>query len=163
MVKAMSVIKLEQVYICPHCGGVLRYRSGGAVSVAGGQVDMSTTLPKYVCDKCNVYFQELLRSGFFDEFELPQEWRQQPEQPKQPERKLRRTGDIEPMELHKDANGQCVCPRCGEMMDFVEGQPVRIVDGKPDMENVKDHFHCPHCDSVYRRIATTDYFQWSEK
>ena len=48
-------------------------------------------------------------------------------------------------------------------MDFVEGGPVRVVDGKVDMDNVWDHFRCDHCSSVYRRIATTDYFQWSEK
>lgn len=159
MVTTMSVTKLKSVYLCPKCGGILRYEEGGAVSVREGRVDMSTTLPKYICDACGIYYQELLRSGFFDEFPLPREEREE----KKPQHKLLRTGDIEPMELHKDANGQCVCPRCGEMMDFVEGQPVRIVDGKPDMENVKDHFRCPHCDSVYRRIATTDYFQWSEK
>ena len=38
-----------------------------------------------------------------------------------------------------------------------------LKNGKPDMENVMDHFHCPYCDSVFRRIATTDFFQYSEK
>ena len=78
-------------------------------------------------------------------------------------KKVRPTGELSPMELHRDANNQCTCPRCGELMNYVEGQPVRLVDGKPDMDNVKDHFHCPHCDSIFRRIASTYYFQWSEK
>ena len=70
---------------------------------------------------------------------------------------------LQPMVLKRDRNNQCVCPRCGEMMDFVEGQAVRLVDGVPDMENVKDHFHCKHCNSTFRRLVATDYFQWSEK
>ncbi|MBR3458982.1 MAG: hypothetical protein IKH16_12650, partial [Selenomonadaceae bacterium] len=90
----------------------------------------------------------------YDEFPLPE---------KMKPKKLVRTGDIPPMELKREADGKCTCPRCGERMDFVEGQPVRIVDGKPDMENVKDHFECRSCNSVYRRIASTNYFQWTEK
>ena len=102
-----------------------------------------------------LYFQEVLNSGLFSEHDLPKA--------AQPKKKIRSTGDLPPMELHRDAKNQCVCPRCGELMDYVEGQPVRLVDGKPDMDNVKDHFHCSHCKSMFRRIATTHYFQWSEK
>lgn len=158
----MSVIKLQQNnkknFLCPKCGGELNRIAGGAVSIVNGRVDMSTTLPKFTCDDCGVYYQELLNSGYFDEYPLTK-----PSAPKPAPKRIIRTGDIQPTILKREADGKCPCPRCGERMDFVEGQPVRIVDGKPDMENVKDHFNCPYCKSVYRRIATTDYFQWSEK
>ncbi len=158
MVINMTVTKLQRNgnkrFLCPKCGDELGLIEGGAVSVVDGKADMSAILPKHTCETCGVYYQELLNSGYYDEFPL-----QKPTKPK----KLLRTGDIPPMELKREADGKCTCPRCGERMDFVEGQPVRIVNGKPDMENVKDHFRCRYCNSVYRRIATTDYFQWSEK
>ena len=115
---------------------------------------MSSILPKYECDHCGIYFQELLGSGFYNEYDLPQ---------KKAAKKIVKTGDLQPMVLKRDQNNQCVCPRCGEMMDFVEGQAVRLVDGIPDMENVKDHFYCKRCNSTFRRLAMTNYFQWSEK
>ena len=74
-----------------------------------------------------------------------------------------RARDLEPMQLKAGADGKCPCPRCGEKMDYIEGDAVKLVDGKPDMDDVWAHFSCPHCHSVYRRIVNTDYFQWSEK
>ncbi len=165
----MSMIKLEynaaRQFICPGCGEPLQKKEGGAVRIENGRADMSATLPKYICDHCGTYYQELLRSGYYDVFPLEKKDREKPSEPSGTQKKGRliRTGDLEPMKLVRGADGKCVCPRCGERMDYVEGQPVRLVDGKPDMENVKDHFRCPYCHSVYRRIATTDYFQWSEK
>lgn len=160
MVMEMAVYQLAKnangQYICPKCQGMLKFVDGTAVQIVDGRADMASILPKYECNDCGIYFQELLGSGYFDEHDLP----------KQTEAtmvNIRRTGDLEPMLLKKDVNNQCQCPRCGQMMDFVEGQAVRIVDGKADMENVKDHFDCPHCKSKFRRIASTDYFQWSEK
>ena len=148
--------------LCPKCGDALKRLEGGPVAIVNGKVDMSATLPKFACGKCGVYYQELLNSGYFDEYPWQDAASATPAAPKKPKRVIR-TGDIAPTQLKREADGKCACPRCGERMDFVEGQPVRIVDGKPDMENVKDHFNCPYCRSVYRRIATTDYFQWSEK
>lgn len=148
----MALVQLS--YRCPTCGGALRYREGKAVEIVDGKVDMEGTKPRYECETCGVAYRELSgsRARFFESFPI-----------KRTARKLLRTGDIPPMELKRGADGKCECPRCGERMNFVEGQPVRIVNGKPDMENVKDHFRCPHCRSVFRRIASTDYFQWSEK
>ena len=155
----MAIYPLEKNeknhFICPKCRKDLHYVSGGAVRIVDGRADMSAVLPKYECHQCGIYFQEVLNSGLFSEHDLPKA--------AQPKTKIRSTGDLPPMELHRDAKNQCVCPRCGELMDYVEGQPVRLVDGKPDMDNVKDHFHCSHCKSMFRRIATTHYFQWSEK
>ena len=151
----MALIQLnkkDDSFVCPDCNAPLRREEGGPVQIVNGKVDMDATLPKYVCGSCGVFYRELLNSGFFDKFPLPK-----------PKKKLLRTGDIPPMELKRGPDGKATCPRCGERMDYVEGQPVRIVDGKPDMENVKDHFNCKECNSVFRRIATTDYFQWSEK
>ena len=152
----MTVIKLERnaasKFLCPTCNGELHFVEGGAVQIIDGQVHMETTLPKYECHQCGVFYRELLGSGFYDVFPL-----------EKPKHKLLHTGDIPPMELKREADGRCECPRCGERMDYVEGRPVTLVNGKPDMDNVKDHFHCSYCNSVYRRIAATDYFQWSEK
>ena len=152
----MSVTKLERnaqsKFVCPTCGQELKYVEGQAVQLVGGRADMDSILPKYECHHCGVFYRELLGSGFYDVFPLP----------KKP-KKMLKTGDIPPTRLRREADGKCECPRCGERMDYVEGRPVTIVNGKPDMENVKDHFSCPYCKSVYRRIATTDYFQWSER
>lgn len=157
----MAVFQLQKDetnnYICPKCGRPLRFVDGTAVQIVGGRADMASILPKYECVFCGVYFQELLGSGFYDEHDLPKV-----ALPKNREKWVN-TGDLKPMELKRDAANQCVCPRCGEKMDYVEGRPVQLVDGRADMENVKDHFHCANCESYFRRIATTNYFQWSEK
>ena len=156
----MAVFQLQKDgsnnFICPQCGRSLHFVDGKAVQIVGGRADMSSILPKYECHHCGVYFQELLGSGFYDEHDLPKD-----SGPRNRGNWIP-TGDLKPMELKKDARNQCRCPRCGEMMDYVEGQAVRLVNGRPDMENVKDHFHCRNCDSYFRRIATTNYFQWSE-
>lgn len=152
---------------------------GDAVAIVDGRVDMERTQPTYVCDHCDKSYRELMGSGYFEEYDggeracssaqMPAKDAQSASlaarQPPAPKKKqhLRSTGELVPVKLKREADGRCVCPRCGERMDFVEGQPVRIVDGKPDMENVMDHFHCPYCGSIFRRIATTDYFQWSER
>ena len=155
----MSVMKLTAGangnFVCPTCGKELGFVEGGAVSIVNGKVDMSSTLPKYTCGNCGVYYQELLNSGYYDVFNLPPSMQK-------PKRTVLPTGELKPAKLKREADGKCTCPRCGERMDYIEGQPVRIVNGKPDMENVKEHFHCPYCNSVFRRIASTDYFQWSE-
>ena len=150
----MTVKKLEQgtggIYLCPACGRGLRCVEGGAVRVVDGRVDMENTKPRYECDSCGVFYRELLSSGYFDVFPLEK-------------KKIRATGELQPVKLQKDAQGHAECPRCGGRMEFVEGQPVHLVDGKPDMENVLGHFICRECNSVYRRIVKTDYFQWYEK
>ena len=48
-------------------------------------------------------------------------------------------------------------------MRFLEPGAVKIVDGRADMSDTVARFKCDECDSLYRRIATTNYFQWSEK
>ena len=158
--RTMSLVRLKtdgktKEFLCPTCSQPLRYVPGGAVQIVNGQVDMENTKPKYECDHCWVFYREMLDTGYYDVFAMPK---------KEPAPKtVRSTGDIPPMQLQKDDQGHCTCPRCGEIMDFVEGGPVRIVDGKVDLDNVWDHFRCEHCGSVYRRIAATNYFQWSEK
>ena len=117
----MAVTKLQvnanKKYACPTCGSELGYVEGGAVSIVNGRVDMSSTLPKYTCEKCGVYYQELLNSGYYDVFTLP------PDMIK-PKRTVLPTGDLKPAKLKRDADGKCTCPRCGDRMDFVESQPV---------------------------------------
>ncbi len=154
--------------VCPVCGGLFRFVEGGAVRVVNGKVDMENVKPKYECDTCGVFYREVLTSGFYLPYPQEEEDKissgHEPEAHEQKsEKKLRSTGDLPPMELKRDENNQCECPRCGEMMDYVEGDAVHIVDGKPDMENVQAHFHCNNCGSTFRRIVNTDYFQFTEK
>ena len=156
----MGLVKLEmganKKLVCPTCKKDLRRVEGGPVRIVDGKIDMEATLPRQVCDHCGVFYRELLRSGFYNVFDLP------PEERKTQERVIA-TGDIPPTILKREADGKCPCPRCGDRMDFVEAGPVQIVNGKPDFSNTMDHFICPYCKSVFRKIVGTDYFQWSEK
>ncbi len=147
---------------CPVCGKRFRFVEGGAVRVVNGEVDLENVKPKYECDTCGVFYREVLTSGFYLPYPQQDEDKLKPQEEPEPSKVLS-TGDLAPMMLKRDANNQCQCPRCGAMMDYVEGQAVRLVDGKPDMENVWDHFHCESCHSVFRRIVNTDFFQFSEK
>lgn len=142
---------------CPNCHNSLRYVEGGAVQVIDGKVNMDNVKPTYECDTCNVVYREVLNSGFYHAYPLENHAKVLEK------KKVIATGDIPPVILKKDANGKCKCPRCGEMMNFVEGGAVTIVNGKPDMENVKARFVCDECKSVFRQIATTEYYQWAEK
>ncbi len=83
--------------------------------------------------------------------------------PPPPKKRVIATGDIPPTQLKREADGKCPCPRCGDRMDFVEGGPVQIINGRPDFSNTMDHFVCPYCKSVFRKIVGTDYYQWSAK
>lgn len=146
---------------CPLCGENMRFVEGGAVRLVQGHVDMENVKPRFECSHCGVFYREILSSGYFDLFPLENETEDSAQQAGQSA--WRSTGELQPMKLKCDENNQCVCPRCGDLMDFVEGEPVHLVNGKPDMENVLDHFRCGRCGSVYRRIVNTDYFQWTEK
>lgn len=161
LVKNMPLFQLAKCgkqYICPKCQRILHFVEGQAVQIVDGRADMTASLPKYECSHCGVYFRELAGSGFFGEHDMPGKAAKMLKT-----KRFKNTGDLVPMKLKKDANNQCKCPRCGEMMDFVEAEAVHIVDGHADLENVKAHFYCPHCNSTFRRIAATNYFQWSEK
>lgn len=147
---------------CPVCGKRFRFVEGGAVRVVDGKLDMENIKGKYECDTCGVFYREVLTSGFY--LPYPQQEEDKLKADEEPETaKVLSTGDLAPMLLKRDENNQCQCPRCGAMMDYVEGQAVHLVDGKPDMEDVWDHFHCETCHSVFRRIVNTDYFQFAEK
>lgn len=144
--------------VCPECKGDMEYMSGGAVRIVNGRVDHDNTLPRYICFTCNKFYRELLNSGFFDNFELEPELRKKPTK-----RQIRHTGDLPPLQLKRDAKGGCECPRCGDYMRYVEGGAVEIINGRADMSNTVPHFVCDGCSSVFRKIATTAYFQWCER
>ena len=156
----MDLIKLDsnanKKLICPKCKGELRKVEGGALQIVNGKVDMDATLPRQICDNCGVFYRELLNSGYYNVFELPESERQH-------KHRVISTADIPPQQLKREADGKCACPRCGERMDFIEAAPVRIVDGKPDFAGTMEHFKCPYCKSVFRKIAGTDFYQWNDK
>lgn len=162
--KANPVVSLkknhEGDFLCPNCQRALVFSDGGAVRIVNGKVDYENVKPRYICHSCKSFYRELLMSGMYEIFDLPPE--EVPAQTK-PAANIKRTGDLAPMQLKKDAQGRCACPRCGADMRFVEAGAVKVVDGKVDMSDTVAHFECDACVSVYRRIATTDYFQWSEK
>lgn len=152
---------------CPQCHHSLRVVEGGAVRVVDGKVDMENTKPRYVCASCKVFYREVLTSGYYLPYSVTEakgedDTATRDDKPSK-EKKILATGDIKPMELKRDDNGRCGCPRCGADMEYVEGGAVRLVDGKPYMDDIWDHFVCKNCTSVFRRIAGTNYFQWSEK
>lgn len=262
--------KNDNGLVCPQCRSNLRFVDGGAVRIVNGKLDMDNAKAKYECYTCNIYYREVMNTGYYDVFPLERQpgsksqaekqiartkmfcpqcgrlmaskfdggalpegfkmpegvettyqcedcdivyrgavisgtrhtlaWytpngagaaqettgeaasaaapkaetgpsAAQAEDEKKPEakeskpakRSLKSTGDLPPMELKKDEHGRCDCPRCGGSMKYIEGQPVRIVDGKPTFDDVLDHFSCPDCRSVFRRIVGTNYFQYSEK
>lgn len=157
---------------CPRCHLPLRVVAGGQIEVHDGKVDMENTKPKYECDSCGVFYREVLTSGYYLPYPQQAEDRVQsravavpPAREAQAAKKqeVLATRDLQPVQLKRDAEGRCACPRCRADMEYIEGGAVRLVDGKPYMDDVWDHFVCKNCDSVFRRIVGTDYFQWSEK
>lgn len=156
----MDLVKLEKnsnnKFICPQCKGELRKVEGGGIQIVDGKVDMDAITPRHICDECGVFYKELLHSGYYNSFVLPENERQS-------KKSFVEVKDIPPQQIKRDADGKADCPRCGKKMDFVEAQPVQIVNGKPDFSNTMEHFNCPHCKSVFRKIASTDFYQWSEK
>jgi len=142
-------------YVCPVCSGIMRFVEGGTVRVVNGKVDYDNVKPKYECDACEVFYREVLTSGFY----LP--YPQQEEDKPKP-RRVKATSELVPVQLKRDANNQCTCPRCEGKMDYIEGGAVTIVNGVPNMADVLDHFICKECNSTFRRIVQTDFFQYAE-
>lgn len=66
---------------------------------------------------------------------------------------------MEPVKLVCDGEQAAKCPRCGEALTLVKGQPVRVVEGKLNMQDCEDHFKCAGCKAVYRPILHTEYYQ----
>lgn len=144
---------------CPRCANELDYVEGGAVRIVHGKLDMDNIKGRYECNTCKLVYREILNSKYY----LPTKMSKCRYKIRNKQKEILPTSALTPLILKKDENGKCTCPRCGKKMDYIEGSPVKIIDGKPDMENVLDHFKCSYCDSIYRRIVQTDYFQWSEK
>ena len=124
--------------------------------VVNGKVDYENVKPRYICRRCETFYRELLSSGLYERFDL-EELTLPPER-----KKIIGTGDLEPMQLKRDENGNCACPRCGANMRYLEPEAVKIINGRADMRDTVARFACDECSSIYRRIATTDYYQWSE-
>ncbi|MCR5176601.1 MAG: hypothetical protein K6C05_07075 [Anaerovibrio sp.] len=143
-------------YKCPVCNGELEFSDGGQVRVVNGKVDYENVKARYICRRCETFYRELLNSGLYEVFDLDDLY-MTPEK-----KKIVGTGDLAPMQLKLDANGKCACPRCGANMRYLEPEAVRIVDGVADMRDTVARFACDECSSIYRRIASTDYYQWSE-
>ena len=143
-------------YKCPVCDKELEFSDGGQVRIVDGKVDYENVKARYICRHCETFYRELLNSGLYEVFNL-EELELPPEK-----KRVIGTGDLEPMQLKQDANGQCACPRCGANMKFLEPEAVKIVNGRADMRDTVARFACDACSSIYRRIATTDYYQWSE-
>jgi rubredoxin len=155
-------------YKCPCCGGKLEYHAGDAVRIVNGKVDFKCTWPRYICHHCQLYYREVIKdSGIYDSYQFDDREATAAGVQKLSDNSCRRklipTGDLESMPLVADSRGHCECPRCGAQMDFIEGGPVKVVDGQPDFSDTYGHFVCPSCKSFFRKIAGTKYYQWCEK
>lgn len=151
-------------YVCPKCGKPMLFCEGGAVRIINGKVDYENVKPRYVCEDCSIFYRELLRSGLYEVFDLTEEHKTEVKQlKKKPKRKIKSIGDLKPVQLKRDVEGACACPRCGANMKFLPPDTVKIVDGRADMSDIFARFRCDECDSLYRQIAGTSYFQWCEK
>ena len=157
---------------CPRCHLPPRVVEGRDLEVFDGKVDMENTKPKYECDSCGVFYREVLTSGYYLPYPQQEEDRAKTRSAAMPtsfpvalpeKKEVLATRDLQPVQLKRDTEGHCACPRCNADMEYIEGGAVRLVNGKPYMDDVWDHFVCKNCDSVFRRIVGTDYFQWSEK
>ena len=112
----MTVSKLEKrkddICICPECNGDLVYLPGGQIRVVDGKVDYDNIKPKLVCTKCGKFYRELLHTGYFDVFKATEEdislaKKQNGDNNKKNQRKnIKKTGDIAPVRLKRDANNQ---------------------------------------------------------
>lgn len=67
---------------------------------------------------------------------------------------------MDPVKLVRDADNNCKCPKCGANLKFIEGEPVKIVDGKLNMQDSEDHYKCEICKVSYRQLVHTEYYQW---
>ena len=156
---------------CPRCHHPLRAVKGDTIQVIDGKVDMENMKTKYECDSCGVFYREVLTSGYYLPYPQQEEDRigalsaseAEIAEPAKKGKEVLPTRDLQPVQLKRDSEGKCACPRCGANMEYIEGGAVRLVNGRPYMDDVWDHFVCKKCASVFRRIVGTDYFQWSDK
>lgn len=70
---------------------------------------------------------------------------------------------MEPVKLVKDIKGNCECPHCKQALRYIEAQPVRIVNGKLNLEDSEAHYECEKCNLLFRRVVHTEYFQCYNK
>lgn len=168
----MTLSKLSKakdgVFVCPKCGGNLICLSGGQVRIVNGRVDYDNVKPKYVCLQCGEFYREVLNTGYFDVFsaleeDLANAKKESDFTGKKHKKVIKKTGDLAPVQLRHDARNQAKCPRCGAKMRYLEPEPAKIVNGRADFSDTVARFRCDECDSLYRQIASTDYYQWSEK
>lgn len=66
---------------------------------------------------------------------------------------------MEPVKISKDSSGVCKCPKCANALQYIEAQPVTVVDGKLNIADSEAHYECNQCDVSYRRLVHTEYFQ----
>lgn len=168
----MTLSKLSKTsggaFVCPKCSGDLICLSGGQVRIVDGRVDYDNVKPKYVCLQCGEFYREILNTGYFDIFsaleeDLANAKRIARAKGKKHVKKIKKTGDLVPVQLKRDAKNQAKCPRCGARMRYLEPEAAKIVNGRADFSDTVARFRCDECDSLYRQIASTDYYQWSEK
>lgn len=67
---------------------------------------------------------------------------------------------MEPMKIVPNGQGVYKCPKCETEMSFVEREPVKVTGGRLIMEEAEAHYLCKACNSVYRKIVNTNYYQW---
>ena len=129
----MTLRKLEKRedgnFVCPECGKPLRFKDGETVAVIDGQLDMENYKPRYICDDCQVYYRSVLTTDYYDVFPLD-DAEPSKEANGNPEASAETPQGKGPIALPKEPTGKEKCPVCGELLRFVDGGAVRVVDGK---------------------------------
>lgn len=143
-------------FICPECDGKLRFVEGGAVAIEGGHLDMENYKPRYICDRCGVFYREVLTTGYYDVFQLDERERLRPAEESTPAKAG--GGAASPVALPRRPGEAVPCPVCGTPFRFVEGGAVRVVDGKVDMENTKPKYECDKCGVFYREVLSSGFY-----
>lgn len=134
----------QGVCACPKCGTGMCFVEREPVKVTNGKLVMEESEAHYLCKACNSIYRQIVSTDYY-------QWHKGP---------AKRIEDLGPVKLVKGDEGLCKCPVCAENLNYVAGEPIKIVDGKLNMDDSEGRYQCQKCRATYRRLVNTDYYQW---
>ena len=136
--------KEDGTFSCPKCGANMNFMERQPVKVIDGKLVMEEAEEHYLCKACNSIYRRIVSTDYYQWYKGP----------------AKSVKDLDPVKLVQGQDGNCRCPICLEILKFIEGQPVKVVNGKVNMADAEDHYRCEKCKATYRRLVNTDYYQW---